>query len=53
MDLVALILLLVAAILFAVEFMRSNWQSLTSLGLCLLTVGLIVQFTSDNRSVIF
>lgn len=45
MAVVAFVLLLVA-----VEFVRSNWQSLSALALCLLTVGLIVEFASKTSA---
>ena len=53
MSVIAFVLLLIAAVLFAVEFLRSNWQSLVALGLCLLTVGIIVQWCSTHHTVIF
>lgn len=53
MAVVAFVLLLIAAVLFAVEFLRSAWQNLTALGLCLLTIGIIVQWCSTHHQVTF
>ena len=53
MNLWAFILLLTAAILFGIDWARSRWLSLTALGLCLLTVGLIVQWTAIGHTVRF
>jgi len=55
MNIVAFILLIIAAVLFLVGGNYRNaphWYS-TNLGLALLTVGLIVQFTATSRSVTF
>jgi hypothetical protein len=56
MNIVAFILLIIAAVLFLVGGNYRNaphWYSNTNLGLALLTVGLIVQFTATSRSVTF
>jgi hypothetical protein len=56
MNILALILLIVAAVLFLVGGSYRNapgWYSNTNLGLAFLTVGLIVQFTATSRSVTF
>ena len=56
MNIIALILLIVAAVLFLVGGSYKNapgWYSNTNLGLALLTVGLIVQFAATSHSVTF
>jgi hypothetical protein len=53
MNILAFVLLVIAAALFAVEFFRSAWTNLVALGLALLTSGLIVQFCATHHSVTF
>jgi len=56
MNIVALILMIVAAVLFLVGGSYRNapsWYSNTNLGLALLTVGLIVQFAATSHAVKF
>jgi uncharacterized SAM-binding protein YcdF (DUF218 family) len=56
MNIIALILLIVAAVLFLVGGSYKTapgWYSNTNLGLALLTVGLIVQFAATSHSVTF
>ena len=56
MNIIALILMIVAAVLFLVGGSYRNapsWYSNTNLGLALLTVGLIVQFAATSHSVKF
>lgn len=53
MNIVAFILILVAAALFAVEFFRSQWQNLIALGLCLLSVGFLFEFAAKSHTVHF
>ena len=56
MNIIALILLIVAAVLFLVGGNFRNapaWYSNTNLGLALLTVGLIVQFAATSHAVKF
>ena len=56
MNVVALILLIVAAVLFLFGGGYRNapgWYSSTNLGLFFLTVGLIVQFAAHSHSVTF
>lgn len=53
MNTVAFVLVLIAAILFAVEFLRSNWQSFIALGMCLLSVGLICEFAATSHDITF
>lgn len=53
MNLLALLFLALAAFCFALD--ATGWvaRSLVSLGLALLTVGLIVQFTATDRPITF
>jgi hypothetical protein len=56
MNIIALILLIVAAVLFLVGGNYRNapsWYSHLNLGLALLTVGLIVQFAATSHSITF
>jgi len=56
MNVIALILLIIAAVLFLVGGSYKNapsWYSHTNLGLAFLTVGLIVQFAATSHSVTF
>lgn len=56
MNVVALILFIVAAVLFVFGGHYPNapgWYSATNLGLAFLTVGLIVQFASTSHSITF
>jgi hypothetical protein len=56
MNIIALILLIAAAVLFLVGGSYKTapgWYSNTNLGLALLTVGLIVQFAATSHSVTF
>jgi len=56
MNIIALILLIVAAVLFLVgggHRSAPSWYSNTNLGLALLTVGLIVQFAATSHTVTF
>lgn len=53
MNIIAFILALIAAVLFAVEFLRSQWQSLVALGLCLLSVAWIVELIAKSHTVHF
>ena len=51
MNFIAFILLLVAACCFGIEtYLR---KSLVALGLCLLTVGLIVEFAAHSHTITF
>ena len=56
MNIIALILMIVAAVLFLVGGSyraAPSWYSNTNLGLALLTVGLIVQFAATSHAVKF
>ncbi len=56
MNIIALILLIIAAVLFLVGGSYRNppgWYSNTNLGLAFLTVGLIVQFAATSHTVTF
>jgi uncharacterized YccA/Bax inhibitor family protein len=62
MHIVSLLLFMLAAIIFAVDFFLASpvrvttprrYQTLVSLGLCVLTVGFIVQFLTLNHPVHF
>ncbi len=56
MNIIALILLIVAAVLFLVGGSYRNppaWYSNTNLGLAFLTVGFIVQFAATSHTVTF
>jgi hypothetical protein len=56
MNVIALILFIVAAVLFLVGGNYRNapgWYSGTNLGLAFLTVGFIVQFASSSHAITF
>jgi membrane-bound ClpP family serine protease len=50
MNIFAFIFILIAAILFAVEFFRSQWQNFIALGLMFLSLGFIWQYASNSHS---
>lgn len=51
MTVIAFVLLLIATVIFAIEYSRG--KALISLGLAFLTVGLIAQFAIESKTITF
>lgn len=51
MNLLAFCLLLVSAVVFGIEFVRG--KALVTLGLCLLSAALLIQFCATHHTVTF